>query len=227
MMDFQKKALLIGGCLLISGTSAKNTTHNANNPCDLFPNGVNATGSLSMPGFQVNSSYPASNWTWSAYVGTLSSEQSSFNDTTIITGFGLKTSPIQNLTDPNLPYQGCAMSFHLSDAALANSIHDTGDCTATLSDACVQEILSAANSSSSSASGTSTTTATQCGTILSLVSDLGLDSSSSCHGLLEGGGSSGLTVKNVTSATNQDACPLVNPGNSSATSPAFFAFENS
>jgi hypothetical protein len=34
----------------------------------IFANGYNASGFITVPGFQVNNSYPSSTWTWSRYV---------------------------------------------------------------------------------------------------------------------------------------------------------------
>ncbi|KUJ06476.1 uncharacterized protein LY89DRAFT_769357 [Mollisia scopiformis] len=225
MVNFKRLSIL-AGATCIPASYAQNGTNSsclikhlqrADNP---FPNGVNATGSHSVPGFQVNSSYPASTWTWSAYVGTTFTDDD--NTTTVNTGFGLSTSPLQNLTDPSLPYQGCVVALQLSSTSLKTSVYDNGDCTAAFTAACVAEIIAKANSSSSSISGTSTSADTQCSALLSQISSLSQDSTSTCKGLIAGGGSSGLTVPNVTAAESQTSCPIIDPGNSNATSGAFF-----
>ncbi|CZR52856.1 uncharacterized protein PAC_02733 [Phialocephala subalpina] len=217
MTTLQRTNFLIAAASLISGSYGYDNITDQCTRQNPFYASANATGSLSMPGFQVNSSYPASNWTWSAYVGTQYDEAS--NVTSIATGFGLKTSPIQNLEDPNIPYTGCVSSFNLSPQAEANSIHDSGDCVATFGSACLAEILSAANSSAQANSGTSNY---ECGNVLSTISALGISLTSACNGLFYGGSSSGLTVNS--SAPSVSPCNYTNPGNSNATNRAFFSW---
>jgi hypothetical protein len=46
----------------------------------VFANGYNASGSITVPGFQVNNSYPASTWTWSRYVENWNSDDENGNN---------------------------------------------------------------------------------------------------------------------------------------------------
>lgn len=120
------------------------------------------------------------------------------------------------------------MTLTLSPDVLYDSTHDNGDCTATFGSACVAEIISTANSSASAISGPGAGGLDQCGQILSHITSLSLDLTSACHKLTTGGASSGLTVPNITaSEIISSSCPVVNPGNSNATSNAFFSLMDS
>ncbi|RDW78459.1 hypothetical protein BP5796_06311 [Coleophoma crateriformis] len=180
----------------------------------------NASGSIATPGFRVNDSYPASTWTWSKYVSNI---DVGTNRTSAWSTIGLKTDPVQNLSDAaNIPYTACVFAMtDLASGISKKGSSDDGSCSSVFGSSCVSEIISAVNSSaagiSSSASGSASSFS--CPALL-------LGVSQACQKLWAGTASTQFLVRNFTGNSNP-RCPAnetVNPGDSDSTHNAFFGW---
>lgn len=114
-----------------------------------YTNGYNSSGSVTVPGFQVNESYPETDWTWTRYVTDEKVEGT--NDSALWQTFGLETSPQLNLSDPTLPYTGCII---VPRSVMVAGRADDGTCSGIFNSGCISEIISKVNNSASMFSGT-------------------------------------------------------------------------
>ncbi|KAN0112634.1 hypothetical protein V8E51_005585 [Hyaloscypha variabilis] len=185
-----------------------------------FDNGYNASGSISMPGPRVNDSYPASTWTWSKYIVDLVDDDRS--QSTIWQQFGLQTSPLQNLSDPSLPFTGCAIGFEdPTSAGSKTAENDDGTCTSVLTPDCVQELIASVNATASSWSGTMSENI-NCLSLLPTYQT----SSSKCYQQWSGLIGTQFLPASFSSTPNPGACQGVNPGDSNAANLSFFGWSD-
>ncbi|RDW84687.1 hypothetical protein BP6252_02277 [Coleophoma cylindrospora] len=210
--------LSLSAPLLLAGSAAA-----FNNSCGgTFFEYYNASGSVAIPGFRVNDSYPASTWTWSKYVSNI---DVGTNRTSAWSTLGLKTDPVQNLSDAaNVPYTACVFAMtELASAISKKGSTDDGTCSSVFSSSCVSEIISAVNASAASLSSTASGSASgfSCPSLLRGVSQ-------DCQKLWTGSVSTQFLVRNFTGNSNP-RCPAnetVNPGDSDSVHSAFFGWSS-
>ena len=160
---------------------------------DAYVTGFNASGSVTVPGFRVNESYPQTEWTWSRYVSDV--PQPGTDDTSLWQTFGLETRyvspsvtwkyrplticlrPDLNLSDPNLPYTGCII---VPRSVMVSGREDDGTCSGIFNNGCINEIFSKVNASAARFSGRQkgSTAAFSCP---QLIKSITTSSSSKCH----------------------------------------------
>ncbi|CZS95532.1 hypothetical protein WAI453_011412 [Rhynchosporium graminicola] len=192
-----------------------------------FPNATyNASGSISIPGFRVNDTYPESTWTWSRYV--INGEKPG-NRTAISQTITLQTDPIQNLTDASsLPYTGCVFAFNdLSDYKNRGN-GDDGTCSSVFTSACRAHILQIVtqNAEALSARSSGSRQDFSCPSLFGSSGSLTSDDSP-CKDIIAGTVSSQFLSSNFTDGGNtlEPGCPLVNPGNSTLEDEPFFSWQ--
>ncbi|KAL2063671.1 hypothetical protein VTL71DRAFT_5476 [Oculimacula yallundae] len=226
-------SLLAAASLLDLVAAQDNDTRSSEDRCQggnddsWFPNATfNATGSLSVPGFRVNDTYPESTWTWSRYV--INGEKSG-NRTAISQTLTLKTDPIQNLTDASsLPYTGCVFVFNsLGSSAYKNKITtENGTCNSILTPACRAHILSTAITGASRVSNraSGSSASFSCPSLFS--GSLGGDDSP-CKDIDTSSFSQRFLPNNFTDGRNtrEPGCPLLNVGNSTLEDEPFFSWQ--
>ncbi|KAG4430763.1 hypothetical protein IFR05_013748 [Cadophora sp. M221] len=236
MRSYTRFALLAAASFF-SLTGAQNDTQSTEDRCQgaasdrtWFTNGTyNASGSVSVPGFRVNDSYPESTWTWSRYV---IDGRTSGNRTAIAQTITLQTDPVQNLTNASsLPYTGCVFVFNDlgRDSNYKNQGNtENGTCNTIFTSACRAHILSTITSNAASISNRASGSRNgfSCpslfGSGLSLTGD-----GSPCEDQWTGTISSQFLPNNFTDRRNrlEPGCPLTNVGNATLEDEPFFSWQ--
>lgn len=104
-------------------------------------------------------------------------------------------SPLQNLSDPSLPYTGCIL-VPFGTLASKDAANDNGSCTSVLSNECLQEIISTVNGTAAGLSGSSRLAFSDCSQLLGTIGT----PTSKCANLWPAGfGSAGFLPKTFTS----------------------------
>ncbi|KAH7319473.1 hypothetical protein BKA65DRAFT_599527 [Rhexocercosporidium sp. MPI-PUGE-AT-0058] len=226
---------LLAAASLFSLTGAQNDTQSTDDRCRAglrdstwFPNGTyNASGSVSVPGFRVNDTYPVSTWTWTRY---LVDGKTSGNRTAIAETISLKTHPIQNLTNASsLPYTGCVFVFNDlgQDSNYKNKGNtENGTCNTIFTSECRTHILQTVttNAASISARASGSRNGFSCPSLFgtSLTGD-----DSPCEDQWSGTVSSQFLPNNFTDRRNtlEPGCSISNVGNSTLEDEPFFSWQ--
>lgn len=134
-------------------------------------------------------------------------------------------SPVQNLSDPSLPYSGCVIvlsGFTPSDGAA----NDSGNCSSVLSSACVKEIISGVNKTASLLSGISVASGDTCS---QLVTSFATGSGSECENFsftAENFTFPPTSVDTVGGPGSNGGCRVANAGDSNSADLAFIEWDD-
>ncbi|PVH87112.1 hypothetical protein DL98DRAFT_637796 [Cadophora sp. DSE1049] len=226
---------LLAAAFLFGLSGAQNDTQQPGGRCQgglrdnsWFPNGTyNATGSVSVPGFRVNDTYPESTWTWTRY---FNSYETAPNRTAIAQTIALQTEPVQNLTNASaLPYTGCVFVFNDlgSNSNYKNEgSSENGTCNTILSSECRAHLLETVISNAATLSGRASGSRNgfSCPTLFGAGGSL--TSGGPCEDQWAGTVSSQFLSNNFTNSRNtlEPGCPLTNVGNSTLDDEPFFSW---
>jgi len=198
-------------------------TNNTGGDCvsAYFKDGYNATGSITTPGFRVNDTYPSSSWTWSQYIVDYDNGN---NISAIWQTLSLKTDPVQNLSDPKIPYTACSIAPTGIKYA-KNAQRDDGTCSSVFSSDCLKAIQDSMKSGAAAISGSSTSSTIEpCSQLLNGLSSKG----GKCDGVFDGWISAQFMPSNFSEPRpTSSGCNYANPGDSNATSGGFFSWSDS
>lgn len=111
---------------------------------------LNATGSITVPGFEGYQHPDVNPSTWTISTGIYRDNTSFLNRSNVYQPFWLDTNPSQDLSSPDLNFTGCAISFQLKDAPRASNTSKNFGCSGVLSDACYKFLNQTAKSAASS-----------------------------------------------------------------------------
>ncbi|KAG4429809.1 hypothetical protein IFR05_014709 [Cadophora sp. M221] len=202
-------------------------TQNLNGLNSAFPNGAyNASGSATVPGFRINSSYPESTWTWTRYVNQNIDLES--NTSTVEETLGLVTDPVQNLSSRSqTPFAACVFVFNEFNKYKNDGSKENGTCNTMLTSECKEHLLATSRSNAYSLSGSSFSNGVvSCPSLLGAL--VATASDSPCRGQWTGVVSSPFLSQNSTDASppppGSRVCPVENLGNSTARDRAFLSW---
>jgi len=216
-MTIFKTSLLLSASFLSLSTAQSSQNGNSSivicpKP-NLFSNDYNSTGSVTVDGFRVDDSFPESTWTWSQYIAN----REDGNRTDPTRTMGLKTNPVQNLSDPSIPYTGCIF-VPLDVKFSSKAMQDDGTCSSVFSADCLKEIHDTIASAAAGLSGaTQKSGPVDCPYFSPM-------KSSKCKDAWSGSISGPWLSRNFTPPRTAGGCPPQNPGDSNGTSGSFFSW---
>lgn len=222
-MGFIRSSLLVAGTIYLRIYVAATQSNETGRDCSKQPfrDGYNATGSITIPGFRVNDSYPVTAWTWSQYLVETAYDS---NQSEIWQTLGLKTDPLLNLSDPKTPYTACAIApIQVKYSAKAEK--DDGTCSSVFDSDCLRAIQDSLREHASSLSGTlsGSSSVTPCGQIFDDLSAKG----KKCEGMFGGWVSSQFMPNNFSEPMpTSPGCGYFNVGDSNSTR-GFFSWSGS
>jgi len=132
--------------------------------------------------------------------------------------------PVQNLSDPSLPYTGCIMALLPPETGFPSAGEkDNGSCTSVLTPDCVNEILTNIQQSAQAIYLTTTGSA-ESYTCPQLMDTVGDSKDSKCYQQWGGSVSSRFLTNNFTGPTYPYCLNPTNPGQSNAENQSFFSW---
>jgi hypothetical protein len=132
------------------------------------------------------------------------------------------SSPVQDLTDPSLPYTACIIAL-ANFPTNNNGAQDNGTCNTVFSSACYAEIISTVNRTASQWSNTATASSSSLA-CTGLLGGINSNSKSACYNQWFGTFSSRFIQNDFTSQNNSACSTNTNPGASDFTHRSFFSW---